>query len=126
MNRFGPLEKLYSFTIFNYVSAFNAMQNEKNDQIESVEHFSKLSNPDYVTIDPEYNGPDLTFPIDEKQIKVLIDAFQRKEGEKICFKPFIIVNLPTFLSSGKNSSLIFFVSLKILGSGCKAFTCSAC
>ena len=82
MNRFGPLEKLYSFTIFNYVSAFNAMQNEKNDQIESVEHFSKLSNPDYVTIDPEYNGPDLTFPIDEKQIKVLIDAFKEKKVKK--------------------------------------------
>ncbi|KAL5270424.1 hypothetical protein ACHWQZ_G001220 [Mnemiopsis leidyi] len=74
--------KLYNF--FNEIisglpDAFNAMQNEKNDQIESVEHFSKLSNPDYVMIDPDYNGPDLAFPIDEKQIKTLIDAFKDKK-----------------------------------------------
>ena len=58
------------------------MQNEKNDQVESVEHFSKLSNPDYVTIDPDYKGPDLKLPIDENQIKTLIEAFKEK---KVCY-----------------------------------------
>ncbi|XP_063689642.1 serine/threonine-protein phosphatase with EF-hands 2-like isoform X2 [Bolinopsis microptera] len=74
--------KLYNFfndIISGLPDAFNAMQNEKNDQAETSEYFSKLSNPDYVTIDPDYKGPDLVFPIDENQIKIFIEAFKERQ-----------------------------------------------
>ena len=66
------------------------MQNEKNDQVETSEYFSKLSNPEYVTIDPEYRGPDLVFPIDENQIKIFIEAFKERQV-RVSFKELLLL-----------------------------------
>ena len=53
------------------------MQSEKSESSDEGEYFSKLANPAYVSIEPEYKGPGLSLPIDLQQIKDLIEAFKK-------------------------------------------------
>eukprot|EP00116_Pleurobrachia_bachei_P014070 sb/3474332/ len=74
--------KLYNF--FNEIisglpDAFNAAQG-LDQAVEGNEgYFSKLANPNYVTLEPEYRGPELTYPLTLEQVKNLIEALKEKE-----------------------------------------------
>lgn len=109
--------KLYNFfndIISGLPDAFNALQSGKTDgdDQEKGEYFSKLANPDFVTVEPDYTGPIVVLPLDKEQITGLIEAFKE---QKVLHAKHVLVLLGEARKHFKKIPNVQNVSTKIAG-----------